>query len=135
MAEDKENSYLAELYKAYHYSKSSFDKSLTFIASGMLAISFAFIEKIITLNTAKSKDILINGWIILAIAIFLSVLAHYAEINLLKLVIQYFNEKDNKKQKWIRSIGDFVIEIINILTLVLILIGSINIIFFIKINI
>jgi hypothetical protein len=134
-AKGKEDSYKTELYKAYDYATTEFDKSLTLISSGMLAVSFAFIEKIVSLKEAKEKDVLIDGWYMLGIAIVLSSVAHLINILLLRLVIVYHKQEDDIIQRGIRIGGDILIQSLNLITLALILIGSLDIIAFIKLNI
>ena len=133
--EESKNSYKSELYKAYDYATTEFDKSLTYISSGILAVSFAFIEKIVPLSTAKNKNVLIDGWYLLGIAIVLSSVAHFINILLLRLTISYYKPKDDNRQKKIRVFGDLLIQLLNISILVLILVGSLKIICFIKTNI
>lgn len=128
-----EDKYLEELYKTLDYSSTEFDKSLTYISGGMLAVSFAFIEKIVVLKTAIFKGLLIQGWYILGVSIVLSVIAHFVNVIILHQMIKYY--KDEKKTLKIQKVGNFVIQSLNALTLLLILIGSINIINFIKVNI
>ena len=133
--EKSQDNFKQELYKAYDYATTEFDKSLTFISSGILAVSFAFIEKIIKLKEAKSKETLIEGWYLLGIAIVLSSAAHLINIFLLRLTIIYHKPEDDKYQKRIRVFGDLFIQLLNVSTLTLILIGSLKIISFIKTNI
>ncbi len=132
---EKKDSYLEELYKAYDYSTTEFDKSLTFVSSGILAVSFAFIEKLVPLAKANFKETLVCGWYILAIAIFISVLAHFVNIQVLKSVIKNYKPVDDDAQTKTRKRGETTIQLMNITTLILILIGSLKIIYFIKLNI
>ena len=49
------------------YSIEQFDKSVIYIASGSLAISFAFVKDIVSnLSVAENKNWLITSWIIFA---------------------------------------------------------------------
>jgi NADH:ubiquinone oxidoreductase subunit 2 (subunit N) len=130
-----EDLYLVELYKAYDYCTTEFDKSLTYVSSGILAVSFAFIEKIVPLKSAVSKGYLITGWYLLGIAIFLSVVAHYVNIILLRKIISRRNAQTEMERKKMENRSEVMIQIFNVLTLVLIAIGSWLIISFIKINI
>src|SRR2546430_1885005 len=98
--------YLQELYKAYDYSTTEFDKSLTFISSGILIVSFAFIEKIVPLAKAVSKNLLISGWYILAGAILVSVLAHFINIQILRSVIKNYKSQDDSVQMSGRIVGE-----------------------------
>ena len=42
-----DTTYTDKLYQALNYSVEQFDKSVLFIASGALGITFAFVEKIV----------------------------------------------------------------------------------------
>lgn len=134
--EKEEDNYLEQLRKAYDYSTAEFDKSLTYISSGMLTVSFAFIENIIPLKDAKhNKEDLIFGWYTLTVAIFISVLAHYLNIFFLKWIINIYKPEDDEYQRRVRNGCDYSIQAMNIITLLLILIGSLKIIYFVKTNI
>lgn len=133
--DNSKDSYKEQLYKAYDYATTEFDKSLTFISSGILAVSFAFIEKIVPLAKAINKDTLVDGWYLLGYAIVLSCVAHLINIFLLRLTITYYKPQDDVCQKRIRTFGDLFIQLLNIITLILILIGSLKIISFVKTNI
>ncbi|GAC1707882.1 MAG: hypothetical protein NVS9B7_22110 [Flavisolibacter sp.] len=59
MTDDQEkDTYAEQLYSGLSYSQSEFDKSLSLISSGLLAGSFAFIDKIVKIENAKCKNLL-----------------------------------------------------------------------------
>lgn len=129
---ESEKAYIAQLYKDYDYGSTEFDKSLTYISSGVLGVSYAFIDKVVPLKSCHFKGLLIQGWILLSIAIFLSLLGHYASVWVQKLLIRYALDIENKRKIYIK--GEIITQAINIGVMTLILIGSINILNFIKIN-
>lgn len=65
-----------ELYKLYTYSTQEYDKNILYIASGALGISFAFIEKIVTLKSASFNWVLMAGWVFLTLTILLYLFSH-----------------------------------------------------------
>ncbi|MBX9448806.1 MAG: hypothetical protein KL787_03415 [Taibaiella sp.] len=131
---NKEN-YLNELYKAYEYSTAEFDKSLTLISCGILGVSFAFIEKIVPIASAECKDLLINAWVILGIAIGISLIAHYLNIVFIKIVIKNYNSKNSPLEERVRKRSEIAIQLLNLITFLLTTIGTILIFIFIKKNI
>lgn len=127
-----QDDYLVELYKALDYSQTEFDKSLTYISSGILAISYAFIDKVVNLKEAEFKALLIQGWIIISISIAISLLAHGASTVFLALSITHHG--DEIKSRQIRNGSNIVVWMLNIVTITLLVIGSINIFNFIRVN-
>lgn len=65
-----------ELYNLYAYSTHEYDKNILYIASGAFGISFAFIEKIVPLQTAIYNWILFCGWLLLTVTIMLCLFSH-----------------------------------------------------------
>lgn len=131
---DKKVDYINQLYSDRNYSQTEFDKSLILIASGLLAGSFAFIDKIVKIEHAGFRIFLILGWILLALAIGLSSICHFRSIVHIERAITIYKPKDTKEQKEARSSANREIACLNICTMLLILIGSISIILFIYLN-
>jgi hypothetical protein len=132
---DTSKIYLTQLYEAYKYANTEFDKSLTYISSGILTVSFVFIEKIVPLTNAVNKEYLITGWKILGASIVVSSFSHLVNIYSLRYYISNYKEVDNIEQKKIRKKEGIVSFIITSLTLFLIIFGSLKITTFIKDNI
>lgn len=57
-----------------------FDKSITYIASGAFAISFAFIDKIVQVHEAGYNYLLIVALALFAMVVLLSLVYHYVSI-------------------------------------------------------
>jgi len=126
--------YLTQLYKDLDYSSVEFDKSLTYVSSGVLAISYAFIDKIVNLEKSIFNEYLITGWVIISISIFIALLAHYISILFQKAAIKHYKRQDDSKQEKIRKWSWRVIGGMNLLNIALILIGTLYIFYFININ-
>lgn len=58
-------------------SEDDYEKYLTLISSGALGLSITFIEKIVNLEHATCKGLLILGWVFLTITLFGSLLSHF----------------------------------------------------------
>jgi hypothetical protein len=134
------NEYTKEQYAALTYSNEQFDKNVTFIASGALGISFAFIEKIVKLENAHCKCWLIVSWYIFAIVIFISLLTHFISILANRWSIENrcdedSSDKEKKEYDFIAKCWNYSIRGLNILMLGGLLIGMIYLISFIKDNI
>lgn len=129
---DEDRAYEQELYKALTYSNEQFDKHVLFIASGAFGISFAFIEKIVKLETAICKDYLINGWYFFAGVIFISLVNHFISILSQRWTIVHYSD-DNYKEK--EKSWRYTIRTLNILMVIGLLIGAILLVSFIKLNI
>ena len=126
--------YINRLYSALEYSQTEFDKSLTFIASGLLAGSFAFIDKIVKVDAAAHKYLLVLGWAILGLAIGLATFGHSQSIKLISNSISSFKENDDTNQRSTRVNANKVIGRINNGTILLIVVGSLLIFAFILLN-
>lgn len=130
---DGDKRYEQELYKALSYSNEQFDKNILFIASGALAISFAFVEKLVPhLETAKDKNCLINAWYCFGCVIFISLVCHFISILSIRWSITNHQKKDFEKGmgSWNKAT-----RILNFTLILGLLIGIILLINFIKQNI
>jgi hypothetical protein len=133
--------YTKEQYTALKYSNEQFDKSIQLIASGALGISFAFIEKIVKLEYAICKSLLINAWVIFAIVIFISLITHFVSILANRWAIENLYEVDadiNTKLDYFkkaRRYWNYPIRALNVMMIIGLFIGMLFLITFIKQNI
>lgn len=129
-----EEQHTDQLNKTLHYSVEQFGKTILYIASGSLGISFAFIKDIIpNLKEAKEISSLIFSWYIFGIVIFISLVCHFISVLANTWAIKHsdlkpkiFNQKING---W-----NIPIRILNLLMIVGILIGAFFLFNFIEIN-
>ncbi len=117
------------------YSIEQFDKSILFIASGAIGISFAFIKDLVPcLSLAIFKGGLFISLVMFSVVIFLNLVGHFISTLGSTWARNNFSmEADDYNKivkKWNRPI-----RIINITTIVLILIASILLMTFIYKNI
>lgn len=61
-------------------SQSDFEKNLVYLSAGSLALSIGFIEKIIKLQDASSKWLLITSWCLLASTLLLNLASHLISV-------------------------------------------------------
>jgi hypothetical protein len=79
----KLEAYRLELLKLLDKSNESFEKQLTFISSGALGISMAFIKEIVgDLSKARMEGLLIGSWLLLALTLLVNLLSHTIAHNL-----------------------------------------------------
>jgi len=130
MSEDKHSDkHLEQLYKAYFYSSEQFDKAMLFVASGALAISITFIEKIVHLETAQWKLLLFLSWIAEALTILLYTINHYISIKALNNKIKNY-EIDKKDKNY-----DLAVKRLNVCSIVSLGIGLTFLVIFVFKNI
>lgn len=127
--------YLNQLYKAWDDSFKEFNKKLTFVSSGIFAVSYAFIDKVVELPKAKEKGTLVFGWELVGIAIFITLLGFAFDVLFNWFAISYYAPKDDARQRRVRHASAWTAFLISVASLVLLVIGSLNIISFIKQNI
>jgi hypothetical protein len=132
MGSDRDK-HIEALYKALSYSGEQFDKSVLFIASGALGISFAFIDKLIPdLKNATSKDCLFNAWYCFVGVIFISLVSHFISTLSMRWSIKHYEEDgwSEGMSNWNRSI-----RILNFIMMIGLSAGALLLIYFIKQNI
>ena len=117
------------------YSIEQFDKSVLFIASGALGISFSFIDKFVPdFSKAQDTDKLFNAWYIFGSVIFLFLSNHFISMLANTWAVKNDNLSDeefnNKIAGW-----NWSIRVINAVMVVLLLIGVICLIQFVELNI
>jgi hypothetical protein len=129
-----ENACLKEKYQALSYGNVQFDKSVLYIASGALGVSFGFIEKIIpSLADAANKTYLIVSWYCFAGVIFLSLVAHFISMMAIRWAIVN-DDADAFIYNKISRNWNYLIRILNIVMITGLLLGIILLIKFVNIN-
>jgi hypothetical protein len=132
MTEEDKN-YEQQQYNALNYSNEQFDKSVIFIASGALGISFAFIEKVIPdIENALCSNLLIISWSIFAGVIFISLVAHFISMCAIRWSINNYQKSNYENGRRNRNI---IIRTINVFMIIGILAGLGTLIYFVKSNI
>lgn len=101
--------YQKSLSDTVNKSQDDFEKQLSFISAGALGLSMLFIEKLVPLQSATNKPLLIIGWVLLAITLFANLISHLlsAQYNYKTLVEYQENEetRHHDRTKWIIRIN------------------------------
>jgi hypothetical protein len=117
-------------------SEDDYEKYITLISSGALGLSITFIEKIVPLNNATEKWILIVGWIQLTVTLFISLLSHFYSRRYSEKTIE---DVDNYLEYELISENitrrNKSLENFNLLTITTLFLGIISIVIFVSINI
>lgn len=117
-------------------SEDDYEKYITLISSGALGLSITFIEKIVPLSNAIEKWILIAGWILLTITLFVSLLSHFYSRRYSETTIE---DIDNDLSYDLIAVNikrrNKHLELFNFSTISTLFLGIISIIIFVSINI
>lgn len=134
LAEWKE--FRKSVYENKIKSEDDYEKYITLISSGALGLSITFIEKIVPLNSAIYKWVLILGWVLLTITLFVSLLSHFFSRKFSEKTIE---DIDNDLEY--ESISENItkrneyLEYFNFSTITTLFLGIISIVVFVSINI
>jgi hypothetical protein len=117
-------------------SEDDFEKYITLISSGALALSITFIEKIVPLNTAYVKWILIVGWVLLTATLFASLISHFYSRKFSESTIEDI-DNEIEYEEILNNINkrNKCLEWINFSTISSLFLGIISIVIFVSINI
>ena len=87
-----------ELYEIKQKSDDDFEKYITLISSGGLALTVTFINDLIPLNQSNHTYLIIVGWTALALTLFVSLFSHYkSSINLEKNINEIDSDLEYNK--------------------------------------
>ena len=128
--------YRKSVYENKIKSEDDYEKYITLISSGALGLSITFIEKVVPLQTATSKWLLIVGWVLLTVTLLVSLLSHFFSRKFSEKTIE---DVDNNANFEIISNNinrrNNYIDIFNFTTIMTLFLGIISIVIFISINI
>ena len=133
--ENEWNNFRNSVYETKSKSQDDFEKYINVIASGGIALTIAFFDKIVKIETAGNIWIIIIGWILLVITLLSNLISHYLTIQYAEKTINEINDKlydsifDNVK------IRNKKTTILNIISIVALFTGIASIITFIIFNI
>lgn len=116
-------------------SEDDFEKYITLISSGALGLSITFIEKIVPLQIATSKWLLVLGWVLLTITLFVSLFSHFLSRKYSESTIEDVdNDLDyNTVSENIKKRNKYL-EWFNLSTISTLFLGIISIVIFVSIN-
>jgi len=139
MAEDDKN--IIELGKIIDKSEDDFENKLTYITAGALGLSFAFIEKIVNIESSIYKWILISGWSFLSITLLINLVSHLLSK---RVAYNLMNDLEILDKDDLDKVNDFnnkvlfknsITEKINYFTVGFLIMGILSIVLFSAINI
>ncbi len=121
--------------------EADFERLITYLSAGGLALSFTFIEDLVPLATAKWKWLLITGWASLGCTLLLNLWSHVISTNFHENSIKEFDELDQdsetEKVEYDTKLvsRNSIISKINLLTTLLLSIGVLLLVLFTSINV
>lgn len=126
--------YKEELTMLLHKSQDTFEKQLSYISAGSLALSIGFIKDVVKdINTANHKWLLNFGWAFLGITLLVNCISHIRAAELHNKTIDDINKgkyDDKLVTNRFKEIG-----YVNWSTVITLIIGIASIIIFVSINI
>jgi hypothetical protein len=125
--------YRNELIDLLHKSQASFEKQLSFISAGSLALSIGFIKDLIhDMDTALYKPVLTIGWILMTFTLLINCISHIRAAYLHNLTINDINAGQYNREAVETRYKE--ITFINWISVTTLILGISAIIFFIAIN-
>jgi hypothetical protein len=129
-----EEKYRDALIRIKEKSEDDFEKNITYISAGGLALSLTLIDKIVNLGNSIYKPILIISWTLFTISLLTNLISHY--------ISSYYHDKsineiDKKNPDILENIDrrNQILRIINITNVVLLILGIAFLVVFTSINI
>lgn len=125
-----------DVYENKSKSEDDFEKYITLIASGALGLSLTLIDKIVPIESATYKCILITGWVFFSLTLLSSLLSHFFSKRFSEKTINEV-DKDVDYDTIVKNIEsrNSVIEGFNIFSIFTIVMGIFSIVLFVSINI
>lgn len=139
MTEEEKEKEWAEFRNAVYETKSKsqddFEKYINLIASGGLALTIAFFDKIVQINIAICLYIIVFGWFLLVLTLLLNLISHFKSVKYNELTILEINAKEYDKVFDNVEKRNKIINKLNGISLISLIAGVILIIIFVTINI
>jgi hypothetical protein len=132
--ENEWNEFRNSVYETKSKSQDDFEKYINFLASGGLAITLAFFDKIVDPKNASFKTLIIIGWVLLVFTLLSNLISHYLSINYSQKTIDEINDK--KYDDVFVNVGkrNKIIKLLNIFSIGTLILGIISIIVFVTLN-
>jgi hypothetical protein len=125
--------YKDELVTLLHKSQDTFEKQLSYISAGSLALSIGYIKDVVkNLESASCRWMLAFGWILLAFTILVNCISHIRAADLHNKTIGEINSGEYDQLRVIKRFG--LISKVNWLSVGTLVGGILFITFFVIIN-
>lgn len=132
-SQDPLEKYKDELITLLHKSQDSFEKQLSYISAGSLALSIGFIKDVVdNIKTADYKWILNLGWALLALTLLINCISHIRAADLHNKTIEEINKEEYNSFKVNKRYKE--VSFVNWVTVFLMIFGITAIIIFVSIN-
>ena len=134
LIETEWNEFRNSVYETKSKSQDDFEKYINVLASGGLAITIAFFDKIVDIHKSNYIFLIILGWVLLVTTLLANLISHYLSISYAQKTIDEINEKKyddvftNVKKR------NKCINILNGLSISTLITGIVSIIIFVTIN-
>jgi hypothetical protein len=134
LIETEWNEFRNSVYETKSKSQDDFEKYINVLASGGLAITIAFFDKIVDIHKSTYIFLIIIGWVLLVTTLLTNLISHYLSISYAQKTINEINEKKyddvftNVKKR------NKCINILNGLSIGTLITGIVSIIIFVTIN-
>jgi hypothetical protein len=115
------NSFREELITIFHKSQDSFEKQLSFVSAGALALSVAFIKDIVQpFKDSAYKGLLGWGWGLLVLTLLLNCISHQSAARNANKTIKEINEgKYDPEKPTKRNRGVVRLNLLTIITMII----------------
>ena len=121
------------LQKIKEVSDANFEKSITYISAGALALSMTFVEKVVPFSSGTKFCLLITAWILLTITLLVNLLSHYLSSCYHEKTIEEFDSDCENINTNLDS-RNKIIRWVNIGTIFTLFLGILSLIIFLSIN-
>jgi len=122
------------VYETKSKSQDDFEKYINLIASGGLAITIAFFDKIVNIKESIYIGLMISGWILLILTLLINLISHYLSIRYSEKTIGEINNKDYDNVFINVEKRNKVLNILNGISIATLIFGITTIIAFITLN-
>ncbi|HYG40087.1 MAG TPA: hypothetical protein VD908_15775 [Cytophagales bacterium] len=122
------------IYESKEKSEDDFEKYITYISAGGLALTLTFMEKVVQLKEAIYVGLLVLGWVFLGITLLVNLISHFLSARYADASISDLDSEVEDIDKRIDK-RNWKMDVINLSTIITLFIGITFIIIFVSINV
>jgi len=115
-------------------SQDDFEKYINLLASGGLAITIAFFDKIVNIKESIYIRLIVCGWILLVLTLLINLISHYFSISYSERTIGEINKKQYDDVFINVEKRNKVLNVLNGISITTLILGIISIITFVTLN-
>ncbi|MFZ4414198.1 MAG: hypothetical protein ACOYOV_14035 [Bacteroidales bacterium] len=138
---DNEINNKLNIEKTIDKSEDYFETKITYISAGTLGLSFAFIEKIVNITNSTNKWLLILGWLLLCATLLINLMSHLISKRYAYKIEDELDELDSENEEDVNKFNknvrkrNYITDIINFFSGIILILGIISIVIFASLNI